>query len=167
MKKIIVFLLIFTFAFSLASCADTGDNGTSEETVSEEAVYTASEAAQAMVSKLSFDGDLELSETPFNTLEKYDVDTSGITDIAWYVGSGAAADELAVIKCASEETFKSVEDAVNARIEYLKEGYSDYGPDQVPKIENACVKGYSNEVLVYCICSDSSEAGNMADEMFG
>ena len=167
MKKIITVILILSMAFALYSCTGSVPDETTAGQTDETRVLSASEAASQMVSKLSFEGDLELSENPFITLEKYDVDTSGISDIAWYVGSGAAADELAVIKCSDEGTFNSVKEAIEARIDYLRDGYSDYGPAQVPKIDNACVAAYNNSVLVYCICENSSDAESMADEMFG
>ncbi len=159
--------MIFSLAFTLFSCTGSETGAPSETAETSTQQLSASEAASLMVSKLSFEGDLELSENPFITLEKYDVDTAGVSEIAWYVGSGAAADELAVIKCADDSTYTAVKDAIAARIDYLRDGYSDYGPAQVPKIDNACVAGYNNRVLVYCICENSSDAESMADEFFG
>ncbi|MBR0112510.1 MAG: DUF4358 domain-containing protein [Clostridia bacterium] len=165
MKKIITLLIILSLSLVLFACA--GNENTPEETSSTAAAQqlSAEEAAAKMAEELPFEGDLELSEFPFNTLEKYDVDTSGISDIAWYVGSGAAADELAVIKCDDDATLQAVKEALASRIDYLKDGYSDYGPDQVPKIEKALVAEYDGTV-VYCICSDSDAAQTLADSIF-
>ena len=168
MKKIFSLLLIAALTFTLCSCggkeetpSSSADTSASAEAVS----LSAEESAEQLLSQVEANADLEKSEFPLITLEKYDVDTSGVSDICWYVGSGASADELAVIVCADSETLASVKAAINSRIEYLRDGYSDYGPDQVPKIDSALVAEYGNTV-VYCICEDSAAAKTAADSIF-
>ncbi len=168
MKKIICVLLIFAISLLLFGCNNNGGETTTAapESTESKAEVSADEIAAAVLESAEFEGDLEKSEFPFSTLEKYDVQEAAVEDICWYVGSGAAPDEIAVIKCAGSDELATVYDAIQARIKYLKDGYSDYAPEQVPKIDKACVIANGN-LLVYCIGKDVTSVENTVKSLIG
>ena len=66
-------------------------------------------------------------------------------------------DEIAVFNCVDSSALEKVTDAVNSRIEYLRDGYSSYGPQEVPKINSAAVITHDNTVIL-CICENPENA---------
>lgn len=145
MKKISAFIAALALVFCFGGCTKEAIN------------YNANSAADALNASLTFGETLEKS-TSDAAYSIYGIDPALCSDAAIYVGSGATADEIAVFNCIDENAVNTVLEAVNARIEYLIEGYSSYGPDQVPKIEAASVIT-SAETVIMCIC-DNPEAIN-------
>ena len=141
MKKTTAFIVAIIMFLAFGGCIKEEKNNIAAD---------ADSIAEALYNGLTFGEDLEKS-TAEAAYSIYGIDSSLCTSAAIYVGSGATADEIAVFNCTDSEAAKTVLQAVNARIDYLKEGYSDYGPDQVPKIEAASVVSLGNTVVM-CIC---------------
>lgn len=139
MKKITIFLAALAMLFAFAGCI--------KEEVKN---YEADAVADALNTGLTFGETLEKS-TADAAYSIYGIDPALCTNAAVYVGSGATADEIAVFNCTDAAAAETVLKAVNTRIDYLREGYSDYGPDQVPKIDSAAVITLGNTVVM-CIC---------------
>ena len=118
----------------------------------EKKVLDADTVADELNAGLSFGEALEKS-TADAAYSLYGIDPALCTSAAMYVGSGATADEISVFNCTDTVAADTVLKAVNARVDYLREGYSDYGPDQVPKIDSASVITSGNTVIM-CICDN-------------
>ena len=151
MKKIFAFLLIFCLSFALISCT-----AKTPEKAEEEVKLTPAEIAEKLVNGLEFGDILEQTDNEI-TFSKYGIDGSIITDAARYAGSGATADEVAVFECVDEDAVTTVMAAIDARQSYLSESYASYGPDEVPKIENAVVI-CDNLTVIFCIAVNSEAA---------
>lgn len=149
MKRISAIIIAFAIILCVGGC------------VNEAANYDANITADKLNSGLTFGETLEKS-TADAAYSIYGIDPSLCKDAAIYVGSGATADEIAVFNCVDAESAKTVLEAVNSRIEYLKEGYSSYGPDQVPKIESATVIT-SAETVILCICENSETVNGILE----
>ncbi len=126
-------------------------------------IFDADVAADALNAGLSFEETLEKS-TADAAYSLYGIDPSLCTEAAIYVGSGATADEIAVFNCTDSVATETVMQAVNIRKEYLKEGYSDYGPDQVPKIEAAAIISSGNTVIM-CICENTESINDILESI--
>lgn len=150
MKKVFSLLVAFALIFSFAGCTDT-----------EAKFYEANAVAEALNANLEFGEELEKS-IPDIAYSIYGIDSALCTDAAFYSGSGATADEIAVFNCVDENAVNTVNEAVNARLDYLLEGYSSYGPQEVPKIESAAVLTKGNTVI-FCICNNPESAESVAD----
>ncbi len=85
---------------------------------------------------------------------------SPVVDAAFYLATGAVADEFAIIKTASEADAAAVKEAIEARIEYLKVSFESYNPGEVTQLENAALK--TKGVFVVFVCADNQAA---ADEV--
>ena len=147
MKKKLSLLIVITVIFALCSCGKTNSTKKIEDIDG---------LALKLSQELEFDDEIELSDDEF-TLSKYGIDTSKINDVARYAGSGATADEIAVFKCADSDCVEEVQNAVKSRIEYLYDGYSDYDPAEVPKI-NSSVILINGDVIVFVICKNADKA---------
>lgn len=152
MKKLTAIIVVFATVLCLSSC------------INNEAInYNAGIAADTLNSSLSFGETLEKS-TAAAAYTIYGIDSSLCTDAAIYVGSGATADEVAVFNCKDTQSAETVLDAVNLRLEYLKAGYGSYGPDQVPKIENAVVISTA-ETIIVCICENPEAVNGILESL--
>lgn len=105
-----------------------------------------------------------------------EMDTAGICRIlgltdeevasaAGYVSTGATAEEFFVIEIKDGKT-DAVQQAIDAHMDYMIEGYSDYGPQEVPKLKNA-VRELHGNYLFLCVCNDPSQAKNIIAQIVG
>lgn len=146
-KKIICLLILALTALSLFSC------GREETNAAEKNVDA---LADALISKLEFDitpeeidGEVALSD--------YSIDESVVNEVRYFRVGSAAADEIAIFKVNNKNDIPTIENAVSERIKYLKAGFSDYKPSEVPKIENAYTKTIGN-IVILCICKNTAQA---------
>ncbi len=149
MKKVFAVLLTAVICLCLFGC----DNGKTS------ANYDANIIADTYNSHLSFSEQLEKS-TADALYSIYGIDASLCTDAAFYTNSGAVADEIAVFNCVDDTALEEVNNAITAHVEYLVEGYSSYGPDQVPKIKKYSVITKGNTVA-FCICENPDSAAEI------
>ena len=141
MKKLFVLLTAAIILFTLSSCGETG----SGESIK---IEDADKTAFALVTSLEFDDEMAETENDETTLKKYGLDeNSGVVNVSRFVGSGASADEVAVFECSGADGVARVKEAIDERIKYLHDGFSDYGPEEVPKIDSANVLEYGNFVV--------------------
>lgn len=142
MKKIIAFILAAAMALLLCAC----DGG--------KVLPDAPTLAGAIAQELDFSDELGDSgaQTAFSF---YGVDAEMCKSAAIYKGSSASVDEVAVFECVDADAAKEVAACAEERQQYLHDGYSNYGPEQVPKIDSGIIKTVGNTVI-FCI-SDSPE----------
>lgn len=146
-KKIICLLILALTALSLFSC------GREETNAAEKNVDA---LADALISKLEFDiipeeidGEVALSD--------YEIDEALVSEVRYFRVGSAVADEIAIFKVNDASNIPAMENAVLERIKYLKDGFSDYRPSEVPKIENAYTKTIGN-IVILCICKNTAQA---------
>ena len=105
-----------------------------------------------------------------------DMDTAGICRIfaltdaevvaaAGCVSTGATAEELFVIEAVDGQT-DAVNKAIDAHMDYMIDGYSDYGPDEVPKLKNAVRETHGNYVFL-CVCDEPTQAKTVIAQIVG
>ena len=97
----------------------------------------------------------ELSEVDYELV--YNMDEIKVSDSIVYVGSGATAEEIAVIECETVEEAKKALSALNERVEEQKESFKDYVPKELEKLDEAVViqKG---KTVILSISNDSQKA---------
>ena len=66
------------------------------------------------------------------------------------------------VKQLKSERLKEAEEKAKSYIDYLIDGYSSYGPQEVPKLKKAVIKTYG-DTLVVCVSDD----GNMQKVLDG
>lgn len=152
MKKTTAILIVITIVLAFGGCVKK-----------EVKTYNADVVADTLYAELTFGDTLEKS-TADAAYSIYGIDPSLCTEAAIYVGSGATADEVTVFNCIDSASAETVLNLVNSRKEYLKEGYSDYGPDQVPKIDAAAIISSGNTVIM-CICENSESVYDVLESI--
>lgn len=105
-----------------------------------------------------------------------DIDTAGccrflalaqedVVQAAGYVSTGATAEELFVIEVQEGKT-DAVQQAIDAHMDYMIKGYSDYGPQEVPKLKNAVREVHGNYIFL-CVCNDPAQAKTLIAQIVG
>lgn len=154
MRKVLCAVLAVLMLAGLCSC-DSGKPAPKE--------YDPQKTADALVNGLEFGDELGQSDNDY-TFEKYGIDASLVSGAARYAGSGATADEVAVFSCVDEAAVETVNEAISERISYLHDGYSDYGPSEVPRIDSAKIitEGLT---VIFVICSNPEAVEQILDTL--
>ena len=153
MKK----LLSLALAAVLVLCLLTGC-GSEQEKVS----FDPAEAAEALLETKAF-SDI-LSPVDAKVAESlYSVDPEKVAACAVYCSTGATAEEIAIFQCSDEAAAKALEQSARARLESQAAAYAGYGPQEVPKLENADLR--VSGVYVTCVVSaDTAAAAAVLDK---
>ena len=101
--------------------------------------YTTADA-QALIDADAFDGEMEQVDS-YTVALLYGLEENAVIDCASYIAinSSASADEV---------TAKTAEESCKKRVEGQIESYQTYGPDQVPRLEEAVISRRENTVLL-------------------
>ena len=117
-------------------------------------------AADALKAGVTFKDELAPpADAAFATL--YDVKDEDVV----YVSSGATAEEIAVFEAKDADAAARVKTAVDQRIADLKEGFENYVPGEMTKLNNPVVEVKGKYVLL-CICDKPDEARTVIDKLF-
>ncbi len=137
MKKQALLPLLALLAV-LASCGKNGDA----------APYQVSDA-QALIDASAFSGVMtEVDNAVVPAL--YGLDNASITECICYkaANSSVSADEVAVFVMESADEAETAAAACKQRAKDQADVYQTYGPDQVPRLEDAAVLQRDNTVLL-------------------
>ncbi|MCI8553333.1 MAG: DUF4358 domain-containing protein [Clostridiales bacterium] len=114
------------------------------------------EAASKLLETVTFQDTLTLlPETRFTTL--YNVEEADLKAQAVYISSGATAEEIAVMEAADADAAKRVKAAAERRIAEQKEGFEDYVPAELTKLNNPVLE-LSGRYVLLCICDQPEQA---------
>ena len=81
-------------------------------------------------------------------------------------GSGATAESAAVFQAVDGEAAGRVETALEAFLEDWIAGYSDYQPEEVPKLA-AAVLERKGPYVIFCVSADASKAAEVVGQILG
>ena len=99
-----------------------------------------------------------------STCRFYDVDTGLVNDSSAYVGSGATAERMAVFEAVDADAAGSIADAQQTFTDGWIAGYSDYKPDEVPKLESAVLE-QNGVYVVFCVSADNTTAKTAVQDL--
>lgn len=151
MKKFLALLLCAAFVMAFAAC------GAKEEAVEIDVTALAAELAAADIY------DDILSEVPAAAASRfYGYEEGDVTACALYQSTAAAAEEVFVAQCVSEEALAAVKAGVEARIEEQIASYESYVPAEVPKLNDALVIT-EGLYLIFVVSADSAGARSIVD----
>lgn len=129
-----------------------------------ESTLDVQKAADALKAGVTFKDELAPpADAAFATL--YDVKDGDVTKHAVYVSSGATAEEIAVFEAKDADAAARVKTAVDQRIADLKEGFENYVPGEMTKLNNPVVEVKGKYVLL-CICDKPDKARTVIDKLF-
>lgn len=155
MKRIVVCLLAAVMLLaSAAGCAGQPKGEPVDVT----------QAVSELQKKVAFDDPMTAVEED-TALALYGLEKGDVEEIAAVLSTGATAEEIAVIKAADGKTAKCKE-ALAQRIQKQKDGFEDYVPAEVPKLERACLMEKDN-VVILCVAKDADTAKKVVQEILG
>lgn len=105
-----------------------------------------------------------LSEMDDETaLELYGIDSDSVESCEVYLGTGATAEEIAVLKCSDKDAASAAAEAFGKRVESQIKSYENYVPSELTKLDKAIVRA-SGSYAVYVTAADADGAGAIVDE---
>ena len=182
MKKLLMAALIGTMAFSITGCKgeekEVHDISINVNEESEEAEDSADATADATEQK-SVDAkaiaDSLLSEIIYtDQLSAGERDTANmglnladgeINEAYIYESSGATAEEIVVLVCKDSDSAAKAKSAFEQRVSEQKENFTDYVPEEVPKLNDAVIIT-SREYAILSVSGDSSKAKDIIEGAF-
>lgn len=124
---------------------------------------TPADAVQQLKQSASFTDQMtEMDST--GACRFYDVDTELVQDSAAYVGSGATAESLAVFEATDADAAQGIADALQTFTDSWIKGYSDYKPEEVPKLESAVLE-QDGVYVVFCVTADNVAAKTAVQDL--
>jgi len=177
MKKTLVIALVCALGLSVAGCGSdesktvpenqekimiNQSEGEAKEEASEKTGINAEALANALKDQLTYDDkltavDLDTAKM-FLNLSDVEVEESYI-----YESSGATAEEIVVLKCKDKDSAANAMKALEQRVSEQTENFTDYVPEEVPKL-NSAVVAVKDEYAVLSVSCDSSKAKEVVIE---
>ncbi|MCI5602033.1 MAG: DUF4358 domain-containing protein [Clostridiales bacterium] len=147
LNKILGIAILVTIALSLMACGKKTDKKDKNITEAEAIKYI-----NELKESESF--ETELSEVDENVIvNTYKITDTNTSVIKAYVGDGASAEELVLLKGDAA----GIKTIVQTYLKDKEDNYSSYMPEEVLKIKNAVFKQYG-EYSIICICKDNENA---------
>ena len=173
MKKIVFAVLSVAMMISMVSCGGSVEGNSSENNpVSSSASqkeYSVTELGQKLFSEVTYEDDIQpLGENETDSIDfvtaYYVIEKEDILSAVLYAGSGATPEEICIVKAAQGKV-EAVKTAMEGRLDILKTDFTDYNPEQMPKIDNA--KVYVNDdYVVLCVSGDANKVKEILDNYF-
>lgn len=95
----------------------------------------------------------------------FEMDDTLVKDSASLVGSGATAESLSVWKAQDEASAETIAQVLETFNSNWIEGYSDYKPEEVPKLETAVFRR-EGDCVIYAVTADNEAAADAIDALF-
>ena len=86
----------------------------------------------------------------------YGFEDAEVTECVEYCSTGATTEEIALLKCASEEAAVKIKTNAQARVETQRTIYESYAPMEMPKLDDAIVT-QDGLYVFYIVSADSSK----------
>ena len=163
MKRVLALIVSLCCAFALAACSEgttvTSSEGGEELSSAAKKNYSISEMGSLLRENATYEDDIQpLGENATDAIEFvsvfYGLEQSAIAEAVFYSGSGATPEEICVIKAAAGK-INDVKTAMNNRVATLKQDFTDYNPEQMPKIDKAIVYVYGDYAVLSISCDDT------------
>ncbi|MDO4482667.1 MAG: DUF4358 domain-containing protein [Bacillota bacterium] len=154
MKKLIAGLLVIMMMFAAAGCS--GDDETQSANGGAYKAIAAADLAKYIAENVEFKDFMDTVDSEI-LYKVYGLDGSGLSDACAYFSTGATAEEITVLTSDDREGADKAEEACRRRIEIQKEGFENYVPEELVKLNSPVIKREGNTVIMV-ICDNSASA---------
>lgn len=155
MKKLIPLLLALC-CLLLCACASAPKE--------KEPVPEPEALVRELLASGAFSEDLALAEDDVGRF-LYALEDLNAPGLRFCFSSGAVAEEIAVLPCADEAGAQTAKAECGNRLDNLVKLYTQYKPEEVPKLEKAMILQRGNTV-VFCVAADEKKARAVLDKYF-
>lgn len=157
-KKLTALLLagVTALTMGLTACGDgSSSESGSKSSNSAESSKSVTEIADELRNSITFQDDLNpLEEEMYEKV--YGVTADSYNSAKIYIGSGKA-EEIACFEAKDEASLETIKNAINKRIETMKQSSKDYTPEEMGKLEDPVIVTKGNCVYM-CISDDNAKA---------
>ena len=87
----------------------------------------------------------------------YEVTPESYREVVLLLSSGAAADEICIVKAAGEDGRREIKEKMLARMEMQKASFASYLPQEGAKLDNAVIKEI-DDYLILVVCANPEQA---------
>ena len=155
MKKLVLFLLALG-CLLLCACASKPK---------EKLPVPEPEALAAeLLASGAFTEELTLAENEVGCF-LYALEEKDAPKMRYYFSSGAVSEEIAILPCADEAAAAKARTECGTRLELQTRLFTEYKPEEVPKLEKALVIQQGN-MIVLCVAADAEKAKAVLDKYF-
>lgn len=159
MKKFLALLLALVSVFALAACGDK---------YSALSIGSVTGFGQNLVKMASFDYKLDEVDDLAFAAQQLKIDLEKVNTVDGkpeMFRAMASPEEVLVVGAKTAEAAREIANGpLTDWVNYLREGYSDYGPEQVPKIDS-CVKTTAGRYAFLIISKDNEAAKKTLNEL--
>lgn len=120
--------------------------------------FDPNDLANELIAEVNFDDELTKFEGDISKL----YDLPEVEDYVVYVGSGATAEEIAIITLKDESDEESVREALEKRVEEQMQSFSNYVPEEVARLDKSVIQ--SNQKYVVLCVSDEDLAEDIINQ---
>lgn len=117
--------------------------------------------AEELKSTVAFEDQLEPVDEDL-ALSLYGLTDEQVDSMEVYMGTGAKAEEIAVMEAAEGTDVSVLEEAANHRVESLRTDFVDYIPEEMPKLEDPVIVT-SGDYVILCVSGDNEGAQKVID----
>lgn len=93
----------------------------------------------------------------------YDVPGESYEEAVLLLASGAAADEICIVKAADKDSKNAIKAKMEARIAAQKESFASYLPEEAAKLDNAIIREI-DDYLIFIVCGNPQQADAMVTQ---
>ena len=153
MKKIALLLVA-----AMLACVMTACGGGKEETHE----FAVEDLAKDLREKIEYEDELTQSrDAVFYMI--YGIDESLVKSQCSYFSTNATTEEIAVVECVDKDAAATVKKAFEERVEYQKQTFESYAPEEVDRLEKALITELGNYVVL-CVTGDVDRAMFIIDQ---
>ena len=146
MKKWLAGILLAAVMLLAAGC------GSSEQVTADVTAM-----ADGLKNTITFQDELTVLDSAKLTMMYPTLNPEDVTSSRVYVSSNATAEEIAAFEAKDADAAGRIREAVEKRLENQREGFADYAPAEMPKLNDPVlvVKG---RYVVLCVSDDNGKA---------
>ena len=151
-QRITILSALLCAVFLTAGCGGT-------ETIS----LSVPTMADTLRAQVSFTDQMEKADAD-TVYTLYHLDADLVAEQGVYLSTGATAEEIAVFAAKDAGGAKQIEQAVQARLQTQKDGFADYLPAEMDKLNQAVlvVKG---RYVIFCVANDAGQVRSVIDSL--
>ena len=116
---------------------------------------SASSMADTLREKVAFTDQMEKADAD-TVYALYHLSADQVAEQSVYVSTGATAEEIAVFAAKDEAAVKQIEQAVQKRLQTQKDGFADYLPAEMDKLNQAVIVT-EGRYVIFCVASDAGQ----------
>ena len=163
MKKIISILAVMAMTASmLTGCGASSEAGQTQESSAKAVTADVNALGDDLRNKITYQDDL--AQMDAETVAMFiNLDGVSVAKACAYESSGATAEEIVVLECASSDDAKKAASAFKVRVAEQKESFENYVPEELTKLGNAVI-ATSGCYAVLSVSDDADTAKSVISE---